>query len=79
VLTPTFARELCYKAFTDAKFPISLLRTVHKEYFEQPSYEEFSEPTMFSLENAFTTAFKKLEPVAQFQATAKLGKFLAQQ
>jgi hypothetical protein len=77
VIEAGFARELCYKAFTDAKFPISLMRTVHKEYFEQPSYEEFAKPTMFSLENAFTTAFKKLEPVAQFQATAKLGKFLA--
>jgi hypothetical protein len=77
VIEPSFARELCYKAFTDGRFPISLLRTVHKEYFEQPSYEEFAKPTLFSLENAFTTAFKKLEPLAQFQATARLGKFLA--
>jgi hypothetical protein len=77
IIEPAFARELCYKAFTEGKFPISLLRTVHHEYFEKPSYEEFAKPTLWSLENAFTTAFKKLEPVAQFQATAKFGKFLA--
>jgi hypothetical protein len=31
------------------------------------------------LENAFTTAFKELKPVAQFRLTAKLGSFLSQQ
>jgi hypothetical protein len=33
---------------------------------------------MWSLSNAFTSAFKKLDPVPQFKATAKLGGFLAQ-
>jgi hypothetical protein len=32
---------------------------------------------MWSLSNAFTSAFKKLDPVPQFKATAKLGAFLA--
>jgi hypothetical protein len=32
---------------------------------------------MWSLSNAFTSAFKKLDPVPQFKATAKLGGFLA--
>ncbi len=31
---------------------------------------------MWSLSNAFTSAFKELEPISQFKATAKLGKFL---
>jgi hypothetical protein len=26
--------------------------------------------------NAFTSAFKELEPIPQFKATAKLGEFL---
>ena len=26
--------------------------------------------------NAFTSAFKKLDPIPQFKATAKLGEFL---
>jgi hypothetical protein len=30
---------------------------------------------MWSLSNAFTSAFKKLDPVPQFKATAKLGEF----
>jgi hypothetical protein len=34
--------------------------------------------TMWSLSNAFTSAFKKLDPVPQLKATAKLGEFLAQ-
>lgn len=31
---------------------------------------------MWSLSNAFTSAFKELEPVPQFRAAAKLGPFL---
>jgi hypothetical protein len=31
---------------------------------------------MWSLSNAFTSAFKELEPIPQFKATAKLAGFL---
>jgi hypothetical protein len=31
---------------------------------------------IWSLWNAFTSAFKALEPIPQFKATAKLGEFL---
>jgi hypothetical protein len=31
---------------------------------------------MWSLSNAFTSAFKELDPIPQFKATAKLGGFL---
>jgi hypothetical protein len=31
---------------------------------------------MWSLSNAFTSAFKELDPIAQFRATATLGRFL---
>jgi hypothetical protein len=71
------AKSLLYTAFTDGRFPISLFRAVHREFFIAPSYEEFKQPTMWSLENAFTTSFKKLNPVSQFEMTARLGKFLA--
>ena len=57
--------------------PRSLLPEVHRLYFE-PQYPEFAARTMWSLSNAFTSAFKKLDPVPQFKATAKLGGFLAQ-
>ena len=33
---------------------------------------------MWSLSNAFTSTFKKLDPIPQFKATAKLGGFLNQ-
>jgi hypothetical protein len=31
---------------------------------------------MWSLSNAFTSAFKELDPIPQFRATAALGEFL---
>jgi hypothetical protein len=48
---------------------------VHDLYFEA-KYEEFRSRTIWSLSNAFTSAFKELDPVPQFKATAKLGEFL---
>ena len=48
---------------------------MHDLYFE-PKYEEFRPRTIWSLSNAFTSAFKELEPIPQFKATAKLGEFL---
>ena len=48
---------------------------MHDLYFE-PKYEEFEARTIWSLSNAFTSAFKELDPIPQFRATAKLGEFL---
>lgn len=53
----------------------AVARTVHDLYFE-PRYEEFWSHTIWSPPNAFTSAFKELEPIPQFKATAKLGEFL---
>jgi hypothetical protein len=52
-----------------------LARSVHDLYFE-PKHEEFRSRTICSLSNAFTSAVKELDPIPQFKATAKLGKFL---
>ena len=52
-----------------------LARSVHDLYFER-KYEEFRPRTIWSLSNAFTSAFKELEAIPQFKATAKLGEFL---
>jgi len=78
-ITDETAKLIFYSAFIDGKLeaPRSLLPEVHRLYFE-PEYPEFSARTMWSLSNAFTSAFKKLDPVPQFKATAKLGGFLAQ-
>src|SRR5262249_8404520 len=60
------AKLIFYSAFVDGKLdaPKSLLPEVHRHYFE-PQYPEFSPRTMWSLSNAFTSAFKKLDPVPQ--------------
>jgi hypothetical protein len=76
-LTDVTAKLVIYDAFIEGKLeaPKHLARTVHDLYFE-PKYEEFRPRTIWSLSNAFTSAFKELEPIPQFKATAKLGKFL---
>jgi len=73
------AKLVLYTAFVEGKLnaPRSLLPEVHRQYFE-PEYPEFAARTMWSLSNAFTSAFKRLDPIPQFKATAKLGEFLTQ-
>jgi hypothetical protein len=76
-LTDVTAKVVIYEAFVEGKLeaPKHLARTVHDLYFE-PKHEEFRPQTMWSLSNAFTSAFKELDPIPQFKATAKLGEFL---
>jgi hypothetical protein len=76
-LTDVTAKVVIYEAFVEGKLeaPKHLARTVHDLYFE-PKYEEFKPRTIWSLSNAFTSAFKDLEPIPQFRATGKLGEFL---
>ncbi len=76
-LTDVTAKVVIYEAFVEGKLevPKHLARSVHDLYFE-PQYEEFRARTIWSLSNAFTSAFKELEPIPQFKATAKLGEFL---
>lgn len=66
-----------YEAFVESKLdvPKHLAHTVHDLHFE-PKYEEFRTRTIWSLSNAFTSAFKELDPIPQFRATAKFGGFL---
>ncbi|HYE74098.1 MAG TPA: hypothetical protein VEF04_12245 [Blastocatellia bacterium] len=71
-----FVKEVIYDAFLNERLaPRHLLPLVHEHYF-RPKYEEFEARTFWSLSNAFTSAFKQLKPVQQFQATGKLGSFL---
>jgi hypothetical protein len=77
-ITDDTARLIFYSAFIDDKLeaPRTLLPEVHRLYFE-PQYPEYAARTMWSLSNASTSALKKLDPVPQFKATAKLGGFLS--
>ncbi len=70
------AKEIIYDAFLEGRLaPRNLMPAVHWHYFK-PEHREFEARTFWSLSNAFTSAFKTLKPVQQFQATARLGDFL---
>jgi len=76
-LTDVTAKVVIYEAFVEGKLeaPKHPARTVHDLYFG-PEYEEFKPRTIWSLSNAFTSAFKELDPIPQFKATAKLSEFM---
>ena len=76
-LSDVAAKLIIYRAFieSDLEVPKHLARPVHDLYFT-PQHEEFQPRTLWSLSNAFTSAFKELEPIPQFKATAKLAGFL---
>lgn len=76
-LSDTDARVALYDLFTAAKMPISLFRATHKEYFESPSHDEFKPRTLWSLENSVTANIPRLKPIAQYEATARLGKYIS--
>ena len=76
-LTEVDAKMIIYQAFIEGELevPRHLARTVHDLYFN-PTHEDFQSRSIWSLSNAFTSAFKDLDPIPQFKATAKLGEFL---
>ena len=77
-LPDTEAKLVIYRAFVEEQLdaPKHLAGRIHELYFKPP-FEESAHRTLWSLSNAFTTAFKELDPIPQFKATAKLGPFLA--
>jgi len=76
-ISDAHAKLTVYRAFIEGELeaPRHLVRRVHQLYFD-PQHEEFAPRTMWSLQNAFTSAFKQLDPISQFKAAAKLGSFL---
>jgi hypothetical protein len=72
------AKSIICDAFIGDKLeaPKHIGKLVYEHYF-QPKYPEFEPRNEWSLQNAFTSAFKELDPVPQFRATAKLGEFFA--
>ncbi len=76
-LSDEAAKLIIYRAFIEGELevPKHLARAVHHLYFD-PQYKELAQRSMWSLSNAFTSAFKELEAIPQFRATAKLGAFL---
>lgn len=76
-ITDDYAKLLIYEAFIEGKLdaPRHLAQLVHHEYFN-PTLPDFAPRTMWSLQNSFTEAFKQLDPIPQFKATARLGDFI---
>jgi hypothetical protein len=76
-LSDVSAKLIIYRAFVEAELevPRHLDRKVHDLYFD-PQHEDFRPRTMWSLSNAFTGAFKELDPIPAYKATAKLAGFL---
>lgn len=70
------AKEIIYDAFVGGRLeaPKHLARIVHENYFEPT--EAFAARNLWSLSNAFTGAFRELDPVPQLRAAASLGKYL---
>ena len=77
-LSDVSAKMIIYRAFVEAELevPRHLDRKVHEMYFD-PQHDEFRPRTMWSLSNAFTSAFKELDPIPQYKATGRLAGFLA--
>jgi len=77
-LTDDHAKAIIYDAFIGGKLeaPKHLAKFVGEYYFN-PQYPDFEPRTTWSLNNAFTSAFKILDPVPQFRATASLGEFFS--
>jgi len=71
------AKLIIHKAFVEGELeaPNHFARHVHELYFNL-QIEDFAPRTQWSLANAFTSAFKELDPIPQFRATAKLAPFL---
>jgi hypothetical protein len=71
-----YARLAIYRAFIEDELdaPKHLAKVIHQNYF-CPQIEDFTPRTKWSLNNAFTSAFKALDPIPMYRATASLGKF----
>lgn len=79
-LTDNDARLFIYRAFLERAVkgaPRNIMSAVHDNYFN-PKLEEFRPRNLWSLSNAFTSAFKELAPMKQFEVTARLGSFLTE-
>ncbi len=72
------AKLVIYRAFVQGELdvPKHLARRVH-DLYSNPQVDEFAPRTTWSPSNAFTSAFKELDPIPQFWATATLASLMA--
>lgn len=72
------AKSIVYDAFVreHVDAPKHLMREVDRLYFE-PEYEDFKPRTLYSMQNAFTSAFQKLDPIPMYRATTSAGEYFS--
>ena len=75
-LSDVTAKLVIYEAFVEGRLEASTLLAPSTTFYFEPKYEEFRSRTIWNLSNAFTSAFKELDPIPQLKATPKLGEFL---
>jgi hypothetical protein len=71
------AKLTIFRAFIEEELdcPKHVAREVWRQW-RSPEYTEFEPRTVYSLQNCFTTAFRKeLDPMPLYRATADLGRF----
>jgi hypothetical protein len=75
-LSDETAKLIIYRAFIHGELeaPKHLVRGCRDHYFN-PRVAEFAPRRLWSLSNAFTSAFKNLDPIPQFNVTAELASF----
>jgi hypothetical protein len=74
-LTDVKAKLVIYAAFVEATRSRETPGCTVQDLYFEPKYEGFKLRTIWSFSNAFSSAFKDLDPTPQFRATAKLGEF----
>lgn len=69
------AKEIIYDAaLGSVDMPKHLMKDIDQEYFN-PRFDEFRPRTLWSLQNAFTSSFKLLDPIPMYRSTASLGTY----
>lgn len=76
VLSPGRAEDVFLSTIFSKLFPAEIVEGAYSLYWTPEFLDSFGGPTLWTLSNAYTSSFKSLPPVRQFQATAKLGRFL---
>lgn len=77
LVTDDQVRLSIFRAFIEDQLdaPKHLAKEVW-HHWQVPEFDEFKGRTLYSLENAYTGAFKLLDAVPMYKATASLAKFL---
>jgi hypothetical protein len=70
-LTDVTAKMIIYQAFIESELEVRGTSLFACTICICPQYDEFQPRTVWSLSNAFTSAFKDLDPIPQFRATSQ--------